>query len=160
MTTGRPPKPTKVKQLQGNPGKRALNKREPQPEGDAPRPPYGFKKRFPLAYDIWNQVVDAMEHTGVLTAADAAAVRLASHHYELAIKAVATLRQEGLTRLDENGIERKNPHLQIFRDNSRLFLQYADRMGWNPSARARLKTEPDAEQLSLADLLFEVIGDE
>lgn len=36
---GRKPKPTAVKVLEGNPGKRSLNTREPQPEKKAPRCP-------------------------------------------------------------------------------------------------------------------------
>ncbi|HZK10243.1 MAG TPA: phage terminase small subunit P27 family, partial [Clostridia bacterium] len=36
-TRGRKPKPTALKVLEGNPGKRPLNKNEPQPERKAPR---------------------------------------------------------------------------------------------------------------------------
>ena len=33
---GRPPKPTAIKELEGNPGKRLLNKNEPKPKKVAP----------------------------------------------------------------------------------------------------------------------------
>ena len=36
---GRKPKPTAVKMLEGNPGKRSLNTGEPKPEKKAPRCP-------------------------------------------------------------------------------------------------------------------------
>ena len=36
---GRKPKPTAIKMLEGNPGKRALNHAEPKPRVVAPRPP-------------------------------------------------------------------------------------------------------------------------
>ena len=35
-TRGRKPKPTALKELEGNPGKRPLNDREPKPEKKAP----------------------------------------------------------------------------------------------------------------------------
>ena len=38
-TRGRKPKPTGIKQLEGNPGKRKLNEREPKPEKKAPSCP-------------------------------------------------------------------------------------------------------------------------
>jgi phage terminase small subunit len=36
---GRPPKPTALKVLEGNPGKRPLNQNEPKPEKKAPNCP-------------------------------------------------------------------------------------------------------------------------
>lgn len=36
---GRPPKPTAIKELEGNPGKRPLNKNEPKPKQTAPKCP-------------------------------------------------------------------------------------------------------------------------
>ena len=38
-TRGRKPKPTAMKELEGNPGKRPLNPNEPRPERKAPRCP-------------------------------------------------------------------------------------------------------------------------
>lgn len=38
-TRGRKPKPTAIKELEGNPGKRPLNANEPRPERKAPRCP-------------------------------------------------------------------------------------------------------------------------
>ena len=153
---GRPPKPTKSKKIAGNPGKRLLPTGEPQPAG-APEMPRGMRTHYPVAAKVWDQVVEAMAGTGVLTAADAGALRLMAQHYALAIEAMADVKNEGLTRRDENGVERKNPKLQIFRDNSKLFLQYSDRLGLTPSARARLNVEPKAKQLSLAEMLFQAV---
>ena len=155
---GRPPKPTKQKRIEGNPGKRPLPTGEPLPSG-APEMPRGLRTHYPLVAKVWDQVVEALEDTGVLTAADSGALRLMAQHYALAIEAMSDIRGEGLTRLDENGVERKNPKLQIFRDNSKLFLQYSDRLGLTPSARARLHVEPQAKQLSLAELLFQAVDE-
>ena len=38
-TRGRKPTPTAIKELEGNPGKRALNDREPKPQKKAPACP-------------------------------------------------------------------------------------------------------------------------
>lgn len=151
----RPAKPTRLKQMQGNPGKRALNKSEPKPDPiDDMSTPRGLKTNAPNAAKFWHEHVEALAKTGIMTGADKGAFLLMSHHYDLALRAVANIHSDGLTRYDENNVERKNPNLQIFRDNSKLFLQYANQFGLTPSARSGLHVSPPAEQLSLADLIF------
>lgn len=64
---GPPPKPTKLKQLAGNPGRRPLNAHEPQPSGTAQRPDW-----LPLgARLVWDQYAPLLTRVGLLTAADA-----------------------------------------------------------------------------------------
>lgn len=159
---GRPPKPTAVKRLEGNPGKRKLPQGEPQPDRVKPRKPRSVTRRR-AASRFWNDHADPLVDLGILTGVDGAAFRLMAEHYATAVEALADMQRDGdngalqLTRMDENGVERKHPLLQIFRDNSSAFLKYADRFGLNPSARARLKTEAPAEQLSLVEQLFQAI---
>ena len=47
---GRKPKPTAIKVLEGNPGKRALNEMEPQPEKKAPKCPVWLDKEAKKEY--------------------------------------------------------------------------------------------------------------
>lgn len=69
-TRGRKPKPTALKVLEGNPGKRPLNKNEPQPEKKAPRCPSWLE---PEAKKEWKRMAKTLETIGVLTQVDKAA---------------------------------------------------------------------------------------
>ena len=51
---GPPPKPGIIKLIEGNPGKRKINRREPQPANDAPRCPAWLT---PEAKTVWRRVV-------------------------------------------------------------------------------------------------------
>lgn len=155
---GRKPKPTELKRLQGNPGKRPLNEAEPQPEGVA-KMPHGLKTHYPQLAKRWEELAAVLEPLGLLTEADGLAFRLLLQHYQFALEAAVELREAGsLTRMDENGVERKHPLLQIFRDNSNMYRMWAAEFGLTPSSRARLKVDGGEGAKSLADELFEIIN--
>jgi P27 family predicted phage terminase small subunit len=61
------PQSTVLKLLRGNPGKRALNKLEPQPARDAIVPPAYL---VGPSLDKWNEVLPGLLATGVVTNAD------------------------------------------------------------------------------------------
>ncbi|MFC3079504.1 phage terminase small subunit P27 family [Phenylobacterium terrae] len=65
MPAGRPRIPTALKELAGNPGKRALNKREPKPT-NTPKPPSTIS---PGALAVWKRIVSTMP-AGVYAATD------------------------------------------------------------------------------------------
>jgi phage terminase small subunit len=66
MRTGRPPKPTALKILQGNPGKRQLPKNEPiPPAGEVVRPRMGKR-----AAGVWDRYAPMVEEMGLLTPVD------------------------------------------------------------------------------------------
>ena len=67
---GRKPKPTVVKILEGNPGKRALNEKEPKPKNKAPKCPSWLDKE---AKKEWRRISKQLEEMGVLTEVDMAA---------------------------------------------------------------------------------------
>lgn len=155
-TKGRKPKPTAVKRLQGNPGNRPMNKREPKPRTPVKRP-YGLGKG--LQDRFWKEHADEMERLGILTGIDTAAFRLMAEHFAFAVQAAQELREEGLTVAGRDGVK-KNPLAQIFRDNSLAYKSFAVEFGMTPSARARLEIPQEAEQLSLVDQLFKAVQQE
>ncbi len=67
---GRKPKPTAIKLLEGNPGKRSLNTGEPQPNKKAPRCPSWLEDE---AKKEWKRMAKQLEHLGILTEIDMAA---------------------------------------------------------------------------------------
>lgn len=156
-TPGRKPTPTNVKKLRGNPGKRPLNTAEPRPSGKA-RKPRGLAKFNPCVAKRWDEIAPALEALGLLTDLDAAAFRMMLQHYQFALEAASEVREEGLTRQDENGVQRKHPMLQIFRDNSTAFRAYAEQFGMTPSSRSRLSPQAP-KQMALGDVLAQMIFD-
>lgn len=147
---GRKPKPTAVKRLAGNPGKRRLNTAEPRPATRA-RKPRGWHGG--LAERFWDEHAGELERLGILTGVDAPAFRLMAEAYAFAVEAAATLRHDGFTVEGRDGLK-THPVARAFRDNATLFKGLAGEFGMTPSARSRLTLPPDAEQLSLADKLF------
>ena len=67
---GRKPKPTAIKELEGNPGKRPLNEAEPKPVKKAPSCPKWLE---PEAKKEWRRLSKQLEQSGVLTEVDQAA---------------------------------------------------------------------------------------
>ena len=60
---GRKPKPTAIKKLEGNPGKRKLNTKEPIPAKGMPNCPEWL---MPEAKKEWERLADLMNQMGVL----------------------------------------------------------------------------------------------
>jgi P27 family predicted phage terminase small subunit len=149
------PKPTQIRRIQGNPGRRPLNKREPKPETPVKRP-WGLGRG--LAGKFWNEHAPELERLNVLTGVDGPAFRLMAEHYALAVEAVKELKEQGMTIEGREGL-RKNPLAQLARDNSMAFKAYAVEFGMTPSSRTRLQLPEDAEQLTLADALFAAVSE-
>lgn len=156
---GPAPKPTQLKELEGNPGKRRLPKQEPKPPAGRPRKPHGVSRNR-VASRFWDEHAPLLEKMQLLTGADGAAFRLMAEHYSVAVQAAIDINSEGMTTRDDDGNIRKHPLLQIFRDNSLAYLRYAREFGLTPSARTVLHVPDDEEQMSLADLLFRAVQGE
>ena len=67
---GRKPKPTALKKLEGNPGKRKLNTKEPMPGKGMPDCP---KWLLPETKEEWKRLCQKLSEMGVLTEIDMAA---------------------------------------------------------------------------------------
>lgn len=131
-----------------------MNKRQPKPKTPVKRP-WGLGRG--LQRNFWDEHADELERIQVLTGVDAPAFRLMAEHYAFAVQAAQELRAEGLTVEGKDGLK-KNPLAQIFKDNSLAFKSFATEFGMTPSARVRLKLPEEAEQLSLAEQLFQAVA--
>lgn len=110
------------------------------------------------ARKFWHEMAREMIALGVLTAADVPAFILMAEHYGVAREAARQVAEQGLTVVDATGSLRKNPVLQVLRDNSTAFRMFAVEFGLTPSSRSRLKIAPAEEERSLAEMLFESVG--
>src|SRR5512139_3210318 len=145
---GRKPKPTETKKRAGNPGRHKLSGSEPKPKSTKIEPTLISRR----AREFAESVLPELRITKVLTDVDLGSFEMMCTHYAIARLAAERVMKDGL--LQNNAMGRvKHPLLQVFRDNSKMFLSYAAEFGMTPSARSRIHIE-EAEQLSLAELLF------
>jgi P27 family predicted phage terminase small subunit len=146
---GRRPKPTAVKALAGNPGKRPLNVSEPKPPASSSRAPIGLGKD---AARFWHRYAPVLAELGVLTQVDEPALQMAAEHFEVALRAARQLHDEELVLEGRDG-PKKNPLAQILRDNSTALKSFMVEFGMTPASRSKI--HPDTgEQPSLLDEFF------
>ena len=147
---GRKPTPSALNKLRGNPGKRAVNKQEPQPPEADVSVPDGLPEN---ATALWRVLAPQLADMGVLKATDLPALELLCVHYSVARDALALLEQDGMTADTREGIK-KHPAVSALREHSLAFKSYLTEFGLTPSSRVRLKVEPKREK-TLAEMLFE-----
>lgn len=138
-------KPSALKKLQGNPGKRAL---KPELKPTITRGSKVIVKDDNLATGFLDKYRPALQALGILTDVDEPAFEMAARHYSLAVQAYEQIKAEGLTVQGDHRETRKHPLLQVFRDNSQSFKGYAADFGMTPTGRSDLKSA-EVEQLSL-----------
>jgi P27 family predicted phage terminase small subunit len=148
---GRKPKPTARKKLEGNPGKRKINRREPQPRMSADIEPMLINA---IGTAFRNCYWDMLHEMRILTDADVAAFEMMAVHYAFAFRAAQIVEREGLIIFDQFGQLHKHPAMQILRDNSALFKSYAAEFGMTPSARSRIQVPLPNEMNQLELDLF------
>ena len=139
-TSGPPPKPSKLKQLEGNPGRRPINQREPQPTGSPIKPDFITGE----AAREWDRAVRAMPD-GLYTAADVPVLSVYCVAWVLFRNALAQVAKEGMTAVGSMGQKVAHPSLAIAAKESEIILRAADRLGMSPSARSRLTMGEEGE---------------
>lgn len=135
MGAGRKPKPTAMKKLEGNPGKRKLNTKEPIPAKGMPSCPAWL---LPDAKTEWKRLCNELNQMGVLTEIDRSAFAAYCQSYARWKEAQDHINSEGATYETENGMQRPNPWVAICNTEQRLMMQAASEFGLTPSARSRI----------------------
>jgi P27 family predicted phage terminase small subunit len=135
---GRKPKPTNLKVLEGNPGKRQLNPSEPKLDASVPKCPAWLSKE---AKREWKRLVPFLEKAGLLTQADRAAFAGYCQSYANWIEAEAHLAAEGSTFETPNGYQQQSPWVSIAQTNQKNMLRFCTEFGLTPSSRSRIVVE-------------------
>jgi P27 family predicted phage terminase small subunit len=138
---GQKPKPTHLKLVLGNPGKRALPKNEPMPEAILPPVPPELCDDAKLE---WGRVSIELFKLGLLTGIDRAALAAYCAAWGRWVRAERALRKLGdewadglLTRTAQGNVI-QNPLLGISNKAARDLVAYAEQFGMTPSSRARV----------------------
>jgi P27 family predicted phage terminase small subunit len=135
MARGRKPKPTWLKVITGNPGRRPLNREEPQPDGNLREPPHWFSARQRILWDVCIAAAPA----GLLKLLDSTVLETfivaKSLHEEAALK----IEQYGAVVKSADGGHARSPYVGILNQQSAVMLKCAAEMGFTPSSRSRVK---------------------
>lgn len=148
---GRPPKPTSLKLVTGNPGKRGLNKQEPDPTYLADLTPPAWLTG--PATKVWEEIAPRLARSKLLTEVDVDAlamgcVSIAQYRQAARVAGESLVRSKIVE--DENGKpvetgECLNPWLIVqsmaFKQSNALFQQF----GMTPAARTRIAIQPQGD---------------
>ena len=141
--TGRPPKPTRLRLLEGNRGKCPVRV-GPEPPRGAPKIPPGMSRS---ARREWRVIVAALDSLGVLAVTDALAIRLLAEALGEYRDARRVIDREGATYECETRIggtmHRARPESAIAADAWRRASALMSRFGLTPADRVRLGTVPE-----------------
>ena len=132
---GRKPTPTAIKELEGNPGKRKLNDKEPKPEKKAPSCP---KWLVPEAKKEWRRLAKKMELMGVLTEVDMAAFAGYCQAYARWKEAEEFITQHGTIVKTPSGYWQQVPQVSIAQTYLKMMQKSAEQFGLTPSSRSRI----------------------
>ena len=156
------PKPTAIKKLEGNPGKRPLNQLEPLPDPTPPTCPSWLPYQ---ARAEWKRIVPELERLGLLTMVDRAALAGYCEAYARWMKAAKELKtgftndELAETKETRDGqtiiiVKReKKPEVDIAKDALNQVKAFCVEFGLTPSSRGKMSVPGKADQDPLDKLL-------
>ncbi len=141
---GRKPKPTLLKVLDGNPGKRPIDNSEPHPSEGVPDRPDWLDTE---ARAEWNRVTVELTDMGMLTLADRAALAAYCTAWSRWVEAEAMVKKFGtIVKSPERGFPMKSPYLSIADQALETMRKLMVEFGLTPSSRSRIRVpEGNAE---------------
>lgn len=145
---GRKRTPTVIKELTGNPGKRALPKDEPKPTKELEFAP-GWLDEGPLEH--WSYVVNLFQSVpGVAKAPDQAAAVLMCQAIHDFVEANAELEEFGtyqtVTTKSGGDMVRIHPAVGVKKEAMSQILRICSEFGLTPASRTKLKADLGAEK--------------
>lgn len=134
---GRHAKPTALKVLQGNPGKRKLEKKAPTPASleVTPNPPEWLGE---WAAEMWETIAPWLTQTGIMTRTDTHNLAVFCAAYDRWRQAEAEVAAKGITVVDAKGVLKKNPACTVINEALRQLASFGAALGLDPASRARL----------------------
>jgi P27 family predicted phage terminase small subunit len=158
LTAGRKPKPTHLKLIEGNAGKRPINRKEPKPKRSRPPAPSHLD---PATRKLWDAVVKELDDIAILTSVDIFAVEVLCEALADHRSAVATIarnarayaaskksKQEPAYSIDGryyrttnqagSDMWRQHPALALKSDADKRIRGWCAEFGLTPASRTRL----------------------
>jgi P27 family predicted phage terminase small subunit len=147
MMRGRRPKPTRLKVLTGNPGKRPLNEHEPEP---APAVPDCPSELGPVAQREWERLAGELGKLRIITHLDRGALASYCGAYALWAEAMEQIQIYGSMVKSPSGYPQQSPYLAIANRQAEIMMRIASEFGFTPASRSRISA-PSATEPSLFD---------
>ena len=158
---GRKAKPTELKLLEGNQGKRKINKSEPKPKKALPRVPKEFLveaakgRTDPQGWEAphpgkeaaiaFKKLSEELHTLGLLTTVDVPALEAYCQAYGLWKTATACVNRYGEMTQTQNGNIIQNPYLAVVNKQALLMAKLGSEFGLTPSSRTGLDTGKPGE---------------
>jgi P27 family predicted phage terminase small subunit len=152
---GRKPKPTALKVLQGNPGKRRLNREEPAYGPGAPEKPEWLDR---YASEEWDRLVAILVPARVITTGDLGILVIACTAYAQLRECAAFLKTKKALSYDAssaNGGTSYKPYPEVGQRNMarRQYQSALSELGLSPSSRTKVKSIPEVKESGVKRLL-------
>lgn len=148
---GRRPKPSHLKLLQGNPGRRPLNASEPKPPAELPSVPDHLSDSAKLE---WEGMGQALLKVGLLTSIDRSAFAAYCTVYARWVEAEVALKQTGPVVRSPSGYPMLNPYYTVANQCLSQMRAYLIEFGMSPASRSRTSVKSGEQEDSLEDFLF------
>jgi P27 family predicted phage terminase small subunit len=133
---GPAPRPTALVVLEGNPGKRAINRAEPKPRLKTPECPQHLDEQ---AKTEWKRLVRIIRHMRILTEADYIALANLCQAYSRMVRAEKKLAEAGLLYKTQSGYVQQSPLLSIINSSVETITKLCREFGLTPSSRSRIQ---------------------
>jgi len=153
---GRKPKPTALKMLAGNPGRRKLNQREPvMPESAdvVDRPPVELANDL-VAGSEWMRLAPMLRASRTVTDADRGSLIAVCQQWSRYLEANSNVAKAGMVVKSPSGYPMPNPYIGIANKALGNCVKLWAELGLTPSSRSRVSAaEAPREQSSLSRFL-------
>jgi P27 family predicted phage terminase small subunit len=140
--SGRKPKPTALKLVTGNPGKRPLPKNEPKPKLGARMPEW----LSPQAKEHWPLIAKQLRDAGILTEIDAPALGLYCEAFVRWHQANEQVAKFGPVVKAPSGFPVQSPFLAIANRAWDQMMKALVEFGMTPSSRSKVTVADGAEE--------------
>ena len=141
MKPGRKSKPSALKLIDGNPGKRPLNAHEPKPQKVyEPDPPEGFDE---LQTAKWQEVTAKLAKVRVLTELDLDALEIYCREWVNMHLAIADIAVRGKLMTTPGGGVMWNPNWSQYKHSQSVCRSIMAEFGMTPSTRTNLVADAD-----------------
>jgi P27 family predicted phage terminase small subunit len=148
---GRRPKPTHLKLLQGNPGKRAINAHEPKPPVELPTPPNHLSD---AAKAEWTHMGQQLLQLGLLTSIDRSGFAAYCVVYSRWAEAEEALKKTGAVVRSPSGKPMISPFYLVATQSLSQMKAFLTEFGMTPSSRSRTSVRSGESADPLEDFLF------
>jgi P27 family predicted phage terminase small subunit len=139
---GRRPKPTSLKLLTGNPGRRPLNYTEPRPEASVPSCPDELGE---TARREWNRLVGERASLKLPTNFDRAALAAYCCAYALGAEATEATQKFRVMIKSPSGYPVQSPYVSVANRQAEIMMRIASEFGFTSASRSRISAHPQAE---------------